>query len=643
MQFLTSLFIFIDLILVLAIFLGLPFYTLYYVAFKRKNVAEADLKALAWPQGFAWAAGGVVLIYNIFIHDILSNAHYHPGIGIGLFMSGIAFAFWKLLPKEKRNAVTHISALLASISFLAIAFRANGFVHSLDMLLGFAALFVLWTQHALPNAWVRLGWLLKTAIINISRAVDHVFTLIQSVFQIRKIDKSPALSALKTGFITLVVLVIFLNLLSEADPIFAQMVQTFREQIWGRGVLSILMILVFTFAMSFKLRKPAESEKNISWLNFQDLFWPTLTSSLLFGLFGFVQWKYLFAGAEHFQALDMTYSEYVRKGFMELLVAILFGGLLNHITALVARDADGKSKKILQILNSILIVELVALLASAWLRNNLYIETYGITRIRIAGEVLLAWLGALLAGIMIFNWVRKVEEKQIFIWMSVFSIGAIGILNVINMDMKIANTPSSTGEMDYFYVAHLSTDAAPAWATIEAKAQEFYTSILDKKTLNADEQEKLADFRIAINVIAEQEERLETMKENVFFWNWSQSRALHTERSEEAKKLNSCLRTGMDAFILSRALVGIPEVEWDRMNKYEYPLTSRMLGESFSYSPRYEDDIYNQILLEHPELKAEFDAEFGEYNNWDFRSKLDENLALKAKFEVYMNPQPCAL
>ncbi len=643
MHFLGTLFVLFDLAIILAIFLGVPFYTLYYVAFKRKLVVEADLKALTWPQGFAWAAGGVALAYNIFAHDILSDAHYHPGIGIGLFMSGIAFAFWKLLPKEKRNAVTHISALIASISFLAIAFRANGFVHSLDVLLGFAALFVLWTQHALPDAWVRLGWLVKTAFMNISRAIDHVFTLIQSTFQIRKVDKSPALSALKTGFITLVVLIIFLNLLSEADPIFAQMVQTFREQIWERGVLSILLILVFTFAMSFKIQKPAESKKHMSWLNFQDLFWPALTSSLLFGLFGFVQWKYLFAGAEHFQALEITYSEYVRKGFMELLVAILFGGLLNHIAALVARDTDGKNKRILQVLNSILIVELVALLASAWLRNSLYIETYGITRIRIAGEVLLVWLGALLAGIMVFNWVRKMEEKQIFIWMSVFSIGAIGFLNAINMDMKIANTPSGTGEMDYFYVAHLSTDAAPSWSKIETDAQEFYTSILDKKTLSQDEQKKLADFRIAMNVIAEQEERVKTMKENIFFWNFSQSRALNAGRTEEAQRLNSCLRTGMDAFVLSRNLSEVPGVEWARMNDYEYPLTSRMLGESFTYSPRYEDDIYNQILLDHPELKAEFDAEFGEYNNWDFRKKLNENPALKAKFEIYMIPQPCAL
>jgi hypothetical protein len=227
--------------------------------------------------------------------------------------------------------------------------------------------------------------------------------------------------------------------------------------------------------------------------------------------------------------------------------------------------------------------------------------------------------------------------------MAAFSVGAIGFLNVINMDMQIAKAKPGVDGRDYFYIAHLSADAYPAWQETEQAALDFYNSIYQKSTLTDEEQKQLATFRIAVNILDEQAKRLEGMKENVFFWNWSQGRALKGMGSESRMTRSTCVKTGIDRLVIALNLSNVASLEWDRMNNYEYPFTVRTFGENFSYNPKYEDDIYNQILTDNEELGKEFDAKFGSYNRWDFRTKLNQNPEWKAKFQPFTEPQACAL
>src|SRR5690606_14477966 len=97
-------------------------------------------------------------------------------------------------------------------------------------------------------------------------------------------------------------------------------------------------------------------------------------------------------------------SQYVRKGFIELLTATFFGGLLSYVIALMSHQEEKKEKSWqLQGLNTVLIVELGFLLGSAWKRNAMYMDVYGLTRVRLIGELFLLWLAGFLALLLLFS------------------------------------------------------------------------------------------------------------------------------------------------------------------------------------------------------------------------------------------------
>ncbi len=118
------------------------------------------------------------------------------------------------------------------------------------------------------------------------------------------------------------------------------------------------------------------------------------------GLFVGLQVAYLFGGLDTLAAAGLTYADYARRGFFELVAAAgLAGGVLVGLEFLVAR----RSRPYLA-LGVGLVGLTILVLASAALRLQLYQDAYGWTELRLyvaasiaAMAVILAVLAALLA------------------------------------------------------------------------------------------------------------------------------------------------------------------------------------------------------------------------------------------------------
>jgi hypothetical protein len=110
---------------------------------------------------------------------------------------------------------------------------------------------------------------------------------------------------------------------------------------------------------------------------------------LLFAVFVGLQVAYLFGGRDTLAASGMTYSQYARRGFFELVVvAFLAGGLIAGLEALVARRSRAYLASAVVLAGFALVV-----LASATLRLKLYQDAYGWTELRFYVYAAIAWLG----------------------------------------------------------------------------------------------------------------------------------------------------------------------------------------------------------------------------------------------------------
>jgi hypothetical protein len=187
--------------------------------------------------------------------------------------------------------------------------------------------------------------------------------------------------------------------------------------------------------------------------------------NLLFFSFIAVQFTYFFGGDTLVQSADgLTYSEYARRGFFQLVaVAILVIALL-LITNFLHRPLNEGQKKLYSILAIMMVVLTMIIEASAIHRMFLYTRVYGLTELRFYTSVFMLWL----IGIFILFSISLLhnKEKNSFTFSAVVAALILNAcLLVINPDARIADVNlarlQAGEEFDALYLSLLSTDVVP--------------------------------------------------------------------------------------------------------------------------------------------------------------------------------------
>ncbi|MGQ0733960.1 MAG: DUF4153 domain-containing protein, partial [Acidobacteriota bacterium] len=241
---------------------------------------------------------------------------------------------------------------------------------------------------------------------------------------------------------------------------------------------------------------------------------------LLFLAFVVVQFRYLFGGDALVQVTpDLTYAEYARRGFFELVLAVVL-----VVPVLLAAEwlVDRRHRRddlVFRILAGVQIGLVLAITASALQRLRLYHDSYGLTEPRFYAMVLLIWIGAVLF------WLAATVlrgRRDAFAFGTLASgLATVALLFVVNPDAVIARVnvartaaPGAPGRFDVAYARSLSADAVPA--LIDALP-----------VLSRDEQCQIA--RHLLRRWPPDRDR------SIRSWNWSVSRASGAVREHEAR------------------------------------------------------------------------------------------------------------
>ncbi len=118
-----------------------------------------------------------------------------------------------------------------------------------------------------------------------------------------------------------------------------------------------------------------------------------LVVDALFAIFVALQLAWLFGGRDTLAMTGLTYAEYARRGFFDLVIVALLAGLL-----VVTLDLAVARRTRLELTGAMVLLGLTAvILVSAFLRLRLYQDAYGWTELRFVVLVAILWLGAALA------------------------------------------------------------------------------------------------------------------------------------------------------------------------------------------------------------------------------------------------------
>jgi hypothetical protein len=188
---------------------------------------------------------------------------------------------------------------------------------------------------------------------------------------------------------------------------------------------------------------------------------------LLFAAFVLVQLSYLFGNVATVLGAGVTFSDYAREGYFQLVaVVVLAGGLL-----IVAEAAGGRRRAFLAAALALVALTFV-ILASAAVRLALYLQVYGWTELRFYVAASIAWLaigGALLGILIARDRIRWLAHGLAFAAMAVtLTVTAIGPQAFItDQNLARAMSPANvvagghTG-LDGDYLAGLGDDAIPS-------------------------------------------------------------------------------------------------------------------------------------------------------------------------------------
>jgi len=185
----------------------------------------------------------------------------------------------------------------------------------------------------------------------------------------------------------------------------------------------------------------------------------------LFGAFAVAQIVALLGGGRHvLETAGLTYAEYARSGFFQLLaVASITLVVLTSVRAVVTVDGrwrHGFSAAAMAAVGLTLVIVLVAVR-----RLLLYEEAFGLTMLRLFSTVFAVWvgtvfvlLGALLAGV-------RADRHWLAGSSVVAALTILMVLNVVNPEAVVVRRNvvhfERTGELDVGYLTGLSPDAVP--------------------------------------------------------------------------------------------------------------------------------------------------------------------------------------
>ncbi|MFD8592118.1 DUF4173 domain-containing protein [Streptomyces sp. NPDC059637] len=205
--------------------------------------------------------------------------------------------------------------------------------------------------------------------------------------------------------------------------------------------------------------KPGKPRGRLEWAL------PLVLLDVLFAAFNAVQLAVLFGGYDKVLAsTGLTYAQYARQGFWQLLWATV---LTLVVIALAVRWAPrgGRGDRLL-VRGTLGLLCLLALVvvASALRRMDLYVEAYGLTRLRVSVMGAELWLGLVLvlvtaAGVWGARWLPRAVVAG-----AAAGVLAFGLASPDDLVARqnIARHAGEPGRLDLAYLQNLSADAVPA-------------------------------------------------------------------------------------------------------------------------------------------------------------------------------------
>ena len=280
---------------------------------------------------------------------------------------------------------------------------------------------------------------------------------------------------LKAVFITMLVAIVIIILLSSADATFENIfVNLFKfiERIISKIQISEIMLKLILIAIGFAyiscffnyisniyVRQQKEENHSSGTKDNYTIKMVLGVLNVIYLVFCYIQVKNLFSGN-----MSKAYSYYAREGFFQLMIV----SLINLVTILIAKRKEENSGKYIKTMSIAMIVFTFIILISATIRMYIYESSYGYTLLRLLVYCSLFTEALLLVPTILYILDKKVNLSKAYF---IIILSVYVCMNFANFDSIIARRNIDRymliGKIDLIYLEdNTGTDGAKEFIRI---------------------------------------------------------------------------------------------------------------------------------------------------------------------------------
>ncbi len=439
------------------------------------------------------------------------------GINLPLWIGVAAAAGWALVPDrpDGRTPITGWPLLAVMFFALCFAWRDSSFLRFWNgvAILGALSLPAL-QMHGVRLRLARItDYAMGLAASGVNAVAGALMLTPDDVhWHVMSSHGRQARAAVVGGALAVPVLLVFGGLLMSADPGFERMVRSLVDWDFSTIASHVSLAAFIAWTSAGYLRTLATAKDPVlklgnaalakaprkPALGMLELGIPLGALSVIFLVFVGLQARYLFGGeAVILETAGLTYAEYARGGFFELVTAstLLLPVLLG--TEWLLDKSNMRNVMRFRTLSLTLLVLIGLMMLSAVQRMRLYMDAYGMTQDRFYAMAFMIWIGVVLAlfGATVLRGMRNR-----------FAFGAVttgfvtlAVLNTMNPEAVIMRTnlarAEAGAELDLEYAERLHADAIPelvarAPALLTEDQCDVFRQVIDRWT-----HQEAADWR----------------------------------------------------------------------------------------------------------------------------------------------------
>ena len=393
----------------------------YYTGFYKVPLREPGTKRDA-------IFGGILFLLSL----LCVNFCFFGGCGIalavaaiGLFGAGLLY----LLPHRRgKGGYLGFCTLSYMLCALSLVFSDSGFgkflMISAMILVTGITLMELMDLRKQKSGTIQsiFDWIHTTMILPFEGIAPGCYALFHGKSEEGKTEKRKIGSVLIGLGCAVPVLLIVVPLLIDADAAFEGLLnkvsfeggtELFVTVLFGLG----LFLLYFGMIFVARFQKKGVAQASDPGRGLDTTFLTTFLSviSLVYVLYLVSQMAYFFNAFAGLLPQDFTVAQYARKGFFEMMgVCVINLGLL-LLSLLGAKKKNGKEPGAIRVLSLFLSIFSLVLIATAMSKMVLYIQSFGMTYLRIVTSVFMIFLCVVFLTMSLWIFLRRLPYMRVIV------------------------------------------------------------------------------------------------------------------------------------------------------------------------------------------------------------------------------------